>query len=171
IAAREAALAAPPAAPPRTSAEARGMAFRRVVAEGVFLHDKEIFVATPSPRGAGFDVLTPLREADGRIVFVNRGFVPSQLKDPNTRRAGEIEGTVRVAGLLRLPPDEKPGRFLPDNRADINYWFWVDLPAIAGANGLDNVAPFYIEADATPNPGGWPLGKPAATELPNNHLQ
>src|SRR4051794_17007409 len=116
IAEREAALAAPPAAPPRTSAEARGMAFRRVVAEGVFLHDKEIFVATPSPRGAGFDVLTPLREADGRMVFVNRGFVPSQLKDPKTRAAGEIEGPVRVAGLLRLPPDEKPGRFLPDNR-------------------------------------------------------
>jgi surfeit locus 1 family protein len=171
IAEREVAIAAPPVALPRTAAEARGMQFRRVVAEGVFLHDKEIFVAMPSARGAGFDVLTPLREADGHIVFVNRGFVPSQLKDPKSRAAGEIEGKVRVAGLLRLPPDEKPGRFLPDNRADINYWFWVDLPAMAAADGLDNVAPFYIEADATPNPGGWPLGKPATVELPNNHLQ
>ena len=168
---RETAIAAPPVALPRTAAEARGMQFRRVVAEGVFLHHKEIFVATPSARGAGFDVLTPLREADGHILFVNRGFVPSQLKDPKTRAAGEIEGIVRVAGLLRFPPDEKPGRFFPDNRADINYWFWVDLPAMAAADGLDNVAPFYIQADATPNPGGWPLGKPAAVELPNNHLQ
>jgi surfeit locus 1 family protein len=173
IAEREAAIAAPPVAPPRSLAEARGMQFRRVFAEGVFLHDKEIYLGATSPRGgeAGFDVLTPLREAEGHIVFVNRGFVPSRLKDPKTRSPGQLEGQVRIAGLLRLPPQEKPGPFLPDNRADINYWFWVDLPAMAGADGLDNVAPFYIEADATPNPGGWPLGKAAATELPNNHLQ
>jgi len=173
IAEREAAIAAPPAAAPRSLAEARRMQFRRVVAEGVFLHDKEIFLGATSPRGgaAGFNVLTPLREADGRIVFVNRGFVPSQLKDPKARAAGQLEGKVRIAGLLRLAPQEKPGPFLPDNRADINYWFWVDLPAMAAADGLGNVAPFYIEADATPNPGGWPLGKAAAAELPNNHLQ
>jgi len=173
IAEREAAIVAPPVAPPRSLAEARGMQFRRVMAEGVFLHDKEIFLGATSPRGgeAGFDVLTPLREAEGDIVFINRGFVPSQLKDPKTRAAGQLEGRVRIAGLLRLPRQEKPGRFLPDNRADINYWFWVDLPAMAAADGLDNVAPFYIEADATPNPGGWPLGKPASAELPNNHLQ
>ena len=173
IAEREAALAGPPVALPRTPAEARGLAFRRVVAEGVFLHDKEIFLGATSPRGggAGFEVLTPLREADGRIVFVNRGFVPTQLKDPNTRRAGQLDGAVRVSGLLRLPPEERPTRFLPDNRADINYWFWIDLPAMAAVDGLDSVAPFYIEADATPNPGGWPLGKAAAVELTNNHLQ
>jgi surfeit locus 1 family protein len=173
IAEREAAVAAPPVAPPQSHAEARSMAFRRIVDEGVFLNDKEILLGATSPRDgdAGFDVLTPLREAGGRIVFVNRGFVPSQLKDPNSRRAGQPEGTVRVAGLLRLPPDEKPGWFLPDNRADINYWFWVDLPAMAAADGLGDVAPFYIDADATPNPGGWPRGGVTPLELPNNHLQ
>jgi surfeit locus 1 family protein len=173
IAEREAAVAAPPVRPPEALAEARSMAFRHIVYEGVFLNDKEILLGGTSPRDgeAGFDVLTPLREAGGRIVFVNRGFVPSQLKDPNSRRAGQPEGTVRVAGLLRLPPDEKPGWFLPDNRADINYWFWVDLPAMAAADGLGDVAPFYIDADATPNPGGWPQGGVTPLELPNNHLQ
>lgn len=173
IAEREAAVAAPPATPPQSLGEARTMAFRRVVDEGVFLHDKEIFLGATSPRDgdAGFDVLTPLRQADGRIVFINRGFVPSQLKDPNSRRAGQPEGTVRVAGLLRLPPETKPGWFLPDNRADINYWFWVDLPAMAKADGLDVVAPFYIDADAMPNPGSWPQGGVTPLELPNNHLQ
>jgi surfeit locus 1 family protein len=173
IAEREAAVAAPPVRPPEALAEARSMAFRHIVYEGVFLNDKEILLGATSPRDgdAGFDVLTPLREAGGRIVFVNRGFVPSQLKDPNSRRAGQPEGTVRVAGLLRLPPDEKPGWFLPDNRADINYWFWVDLPAMAAADGLGDVAPFYIDADATPNPGGWPQGGVTPLELPNNHLQ
>jgi surfeit locus 1 family protein len=173
IAQREAAVTAPPAVLPRTLAEARGMEFRHVVAEGVFLNDKEVYLGATSPRNgdAGFDVLTPLREADGRIVFVNRGFVPTERKDPGTRRAGQLEGSVRVAGLLRLPPETRPGWFLPDNRADMNYWFWIDLPAMAKADRLDDVAPFYIDADASPNPGGWPQGGVTPLELPNNHLQ
>ena len=28
-----------------------------------------------------------------------------------------------------------------------------------------------VEADATPNPGGLPIGGQTRTELPNNHLQ
>lgn len=173
IAVREAAVAAPAVAPPGSFAEARGMEFRHVLGEGVFLNDKELYLGATSPRGgeAGFDVLTPLREADGRIVFVNRGFVPGDRKDPNTRPPGQLQGTVRIAGLLRAPPESKPSWFLPDNRPDLNYWFWIDLPAMAKADRLDNVAPFYIDADAAPNPGGWPQGGVTPLELPNNHLQ
>jgi surfeit locus 1 family protein len=72
--------------------------------------------------------------------------------------------------LLRLPKG-KPSWLVPDNRPDLNYWFWVDLPAMAKADGLDDVAPFYIDGDATPNPGGWPQGGVTPLELPNNHLQ
>ena len=89
---------------------------------------------------SGYQVLTPLREPDGRIVFVNRGFIPAALKDRAKRQAGEPKGPVRVVGLLRLPPDGRPNWFLPDNRPDLNYWFWVDLPAMATADTLDHVA-------------------------------
>jgi surfeit locus 1 family protein len=172
IAQREAAMTAAPVAPPRTLLEARALEFHRVFDEGVFGHDKEIFLNAIAPKGtAGFDVLTPLREAGGRIVFVNRGFVPSELKDPARRAAGQPAGTVRVAGVLRLPPEKKPNWFVPDNRADRNDWFWIDLPAIGAADGLANVAPFTIEADATPNPGIWPKGGVTPLVLPNDHLQ
>ena len=173
IAGRETAVAAPPIAPPGTLEEARGLEFRHVADEGTFLNDKELYLGATSPRGgeAGFDVLTPLREADGRVVFINRGFVPNDRKDPNTRGAGQPEGTVRVTGILRVPRQEKPSWFLPDNRPDLNYWFWIDLAAMARADRLDNTAPFYIDADATPNPGGWPQGGVTPLELPNNHLQ
>src|SRR5262249_35083983 len=87
------------------------------------------------------------------------------------REAGQIQGIVRVRGLLRIPPEKKPGWFLPDNRPDLNYWFWVDLPAMGAADKLDNVAPFYVDADAAPNPAGWPQGGIAPLELPNNHVQ
>jgi surfeit locus 1 family protein len=172
IAARAAAFAAPPAAAPQSKAAAEQMAFRRVGDTGVFLNDKEILVAAISQAGAsGFDVFTPLREPGGRIVFVNRGFVPTELKDRSKRAAGELQGTVRVVGLLQLPPAARPNWFVPNNRPDLNEWFWVDLPAMVAADKLDHVAGFYIDADATPNPGGWPQGGSAPTALPNHHLQ
>jgi surfeit locus 1 family protein len=172
IAQRQAALAAAPVTAPRSLEEARGLEFRHVTDEGVFVHGKEIFLGATSEAGRnGYQVLTPLQEPSGRIVFVNRGFVPAELKDPAKRSAGQIAGTVVVEGLLRLPPVKKPAWFLPDNRADLNYWFWVDLPEMASADKLDRVAPFYIDADATPNPGGWPKGGVTRLELPNDHLQ
>jgi surfeit locus 1 family protein len=172
IAQREAALAAASAAVPHALEEARGMEFRHVTDEGLFLHDKEIFLGATSEAGRnGYHVLTPLQEPTGRVVFVNRGFIPAELKDPAKRQAGQIAGRVRVEGLLRLPSAKKPAWFLPDNRPDLNYWFWVDLPAMAAADKLDRVALFYIDADATPNPGGWPKGGVTRIELPNDHLQ
>jgi surfeit locus 1 family protein len=172
IAQREAALAAAPVAPPRSLAEAAAVEFRRVAAEGEFLHTGEILRIAPGPTGgSGFEVLTPLRVADNRVIFIDRGFIPADLRDRAKRAAGEVAGTVRVAGLLRLPPQAKPSWFLPDNRPERNLWFWIDLPAMAAADGLSDVAPFYIAADATPNPGGWPKGQGTAQPLPNNHLQ
>jgi surfeit locus 1 family protein len=172
IAQRQAAVAATPIAAPLSSGEARDLEFRPVTDEGVYLHDREIFLGATSEAGRnGYQVLTPLQEAGGRIVFVNRGFIPAELKDPNKRRDGQIAGAVKVRGLLRLPPAQKPAWFLPDNRADLNYWFWVDLPAMVAADRIDRVAPFYIDADATPNPGGWPRGGVTRLELRNDHLQ
>jgi surfeit locus 1 family protein len=172
IAQRQAAVAAAPVAAPRSREEARGMEFRHVTDEGAFLNDKEIFIGATSEAGRqGYHVLTPFLEPGGRTVFINRGFIPAELKDPAKRAAGQIPGTVRVQGLLRLPPAERPAWFLPDNRPDLNYWFWVDLPAMSAADGLDRVAPFYLDADATPNPGGWPKGGVTRLALPNDHLQ
>ena len=74
----------------------------------------------------------------------------------------------RFAGL---PPERKDNWFVPDNRPQSGDWFWIDLSAMGAADGLTTVAPFYIEADATPNPGGWPRGGVSLLALPNDHLQ
>jgi surfeit locus 1 family protein len=172
IAQRQAAVSAAPVPAPPGWEEARGMEFHHVTDEGAFLNDKEIFIGATSEAGRqGYHVLTPLLEAGGRVVFINRGFIPAELKDSAKRAAGQIAGTARVQGLLRLPPAEKPAWFLPANRPDLNYWFWVDIPAMSAADKLDRVAPFYIDADATPNPGGWPRGGVTRLALPNDHLQ
>jgi|HubBroStandDraft_6_1064221.scaffolds.fasta_scaffold78528_3 surfeit locus 1 family protein len=172
IAQRDRMVAAPPIAPPQTLAEAEQNQFRHVADDGVLLNDKEIFLAAASEGGgSGYQVLTPLQEPDGRIIFVNRGFIPLELKDPVKRAAGEPSGAVHIAGLLRVPPAEKPTFFLPNNRPDLDLWFWVDLPAMANAAGVGDAAPFYIDADKAPNPGGWPKGGVTNLELPNDHLQ
>src|ERR1700722_8356958 len=172
IAQRDTAVAAAPIAPPQTLAEARADEFHHVIAEGAFDNAKELFLAASSDAGeSGYQVVTPLRLDDGRTMFVNRGFIPLELKDKAKRAAGELSGSVRVAGLLRVPPAGKPSFFLPDNRPDLNLWFWVDLPAMPRQDDIVDPVPFYVDADKTPNPGGWPKGGITRLDLPNDHLQ
>ena len=169
IAERNAALTAVPVPLPKPL-EAGALEFHPVRAEGEFLNDHELYLNAQSLRGeAGFHIVTPFRLPDGTIVFVDRGFVPTDRRSPTTRVAGEIAGPTAVMGLLRLP--EPPGWFTPANEPQKNSWFSIDLPAMAQAAGIGSALPFYIDADKTPVPGGWPQGGQTITDLPNNHLQ
>lgn len=170
IAERQGALHAAPVPLPSTLSDARGLEFHPVKAEGEFLNQDELYLNAQSLRGEqGFHIITPFRLMDGAILLIDRGFVPTDRAAPATRQAGELQGRVIVTGLLRLP--EGRGWFTPDNEPQRNSWFWIDLPAMAKAAGLAQVLPFYVDADATPNPGGWPQGGQTITDLPNNHLQ
>ncbi|SCY89009.1 SURF1 family protein [Microvirga guangxiensis] len=149
--------------------------FRKVRVTGTFLHDLEAHVYGLAPgtrQGApiqGYYILTPLRLATGGIVMINRGFVPTDLKNPATRPQSQPSGQVTVTGLVRAP--EARNIFTPNDDLARNLWFARNPQAIAAARGLESVAPFLIDADATPNPGGWPRGGQTPLTLPNNHLQ
>jgi len=172
IAERQAGVRAPPAALPSSLDAARGLEYHHVNATGTFLPDRELFLGASDREGhLGYHVIEPLRLASGAVLLVDRGFVPEDHKLPATRAAGEPRGEVTITGLLRLAPPEKPHWFLPDNNAQRNYWFWIDIPGMTRAAGLEHVLPFYVDADATPNPGGLPVGGQTPLDLPNNHLQ
>ncbi len=144
-------------------------AYRHVCLSGAFLDGEETLVQAVTEEGAGFWVLTPLRRADGSVVLVNRGFVPGERKDPATRRDGQIAGEATVTGLLRLT--EPGGAFLRSNAPRDGRWYSRDVAAIAAARGLSHVAPYFVDADATPaNPGGLPIGGLTVIAFPNNHL-
>ena len=113
-------------------------------------------------------MVTPLAQADGTTVLVNRGFVPNERRDPESRATGQPQGPVTVTGLMRM--DEPGGTLLQANRPDENRWYSRDTRAIAAARGLADVAPYFVDADAAPNPGGWPAGGLTRVALPNNHL-
>lgn len=143
-------------------------AYRRVRVSGDFLNDREVLVQAVTEFGGGFWVLTPLRTDAGFTVLVNRGFVPSERRDPATRAAGQITGKTTVTGLLRMT--EPKGAFLRANRPAINHWYSRDVTAIAAARGLGDVAPYFIDADAGSAPQGLPRGGLTVIAFPNNHL-
>ncbi len=148
--------------------------YLRVRTGGQFLHDKERHLfAFDSKYGAGYHVITPLKLADGRVVFVNRGYVPSELKEPAKREAGQAAGDVEIVGLVRRP--EEPRMFTPENNLAGNLWYWRDLNAMAASvfgQEAPPLVPFFIDAEAEPSvPGGWPKGGVTRLELPNRHLE
>lgn len=147
--------------------------YRRVRREGVFLHDKETLVRGNSPRDRqgnvrlGFFVLTPLRGDNGSIVIVNRGFVPQELREPARRPGSQPGGRVTITGLVRA--SQERGAFVPKNNPGKGEWFSRDVEAIAAAQGLTRVAPFLIDADASPATA-WPRGGLTVVNFPNNHF-
>ena len=144
-----------------------------VTVAGTFHHDRERHYLATWRGQSGFHVLTPLELADGRFVFVNRGFVPYDRKDPASRPEGQVDGSVEVAGLSRTAETEKPSFIVPDNDAAKNVFYWKDLREMAESAGLDDetVLPFFIDAGDASNPGGLPVGGVTRIDLPNSHLQ
>jgi surfeit locus 1 family protein len=143
--------------------------YRHVELDGVFENDKEALVFRPAggpAREPGYLVLTPLKLDSGAFVIVNRGFVPIDLKDPAAR--GEIEGRTHVTGLMRQP--ESRNFFTPADDPETGQYFTRDPALIAHHFGLAPAAPFSVDADLGPAPGGWPRGGASELTFPNNHL-
>jgi surfeit locus 1 family protein len=168
IASVEARLAAAPVAPPTPAAWKPDQAYRRVVVEGRFLHALETPVQAVTEQGPGWWIVTPLDTGHG-VILINRGFAPEALKAATARPAGQIEGPTRVVGLLRV--SEPGGGFLRANAPAQGRWYSRDVAAIARDKGLSGpVAPYFIDADATPNPGGYPVGGLTVVRFSNSHL-
>jgi surfeit locus 1 family protein len=147
---------------------AEGYEYRHVELTGLLLNDSEAQVYASTERGPGYWVMTPLKAADGTITIVNRGFVPLDRRDPKTRPEGEISTPVTVIGLLRM--NEPKGTLLRSNVPDAERWYSRDVGAIAARRGLGAVAPYFVDADGTANPGGLPVGGLTQVVFPNSHF-
>lgn len=173
IAERRSAPAVPLADIEGMAASGGDIEYRTVTASGRYINNKERhFFATYHGR-TGFYVYTPLQLDDGRYLFVNRGFVPYENKEPEMRKQGQLTGPQTVTGLARAKLAAKPSFLVPDNDLAKNIFYWKDLDVMAASVGLDQakVIPFFVDADATPNPKGMPIGGVTEVDLPNNHLQ
>jgi surfeit locus 1 family protein len=153
----------------------------RVTGTFDYSHERHLYV--PTTASQGWHIYTLMNPEGGLPpIFINRGWVPDELKDPSKRGAGQVAGPVTVTGLVRLP--QVKTWFAAENDYAGNRWYWRDLDAMQwGAQGPPSplqfnaeksqaYAPFSLDADALPeNPGGWPKGGTTEINLPNNHLQ
>jgi surfeit locus 1 family protein len=143
--------------------------YRRVTLHGQFDHAKESYVFTTDASGAAvYHVLTPFKTDDGKLLLVDRGEVPKEKLDPAMRAGGNIAQEVQITGVWRAP--DAPGPFTPPPDLAHRIWYARDLGAIAAADHLTLSAPVVIEADASPNPGGWPRGGQTVVSFRNQHL-
>ena len=141
--------------------------YAHVRVTGVFLPASQTRVKALTDRGPGFWVMTAMRLEDDSIVFVNRGFVP---EDAVGAAAAPSMTPVTVTGLLRMT--EPGGAFLRANAPPADRWYSRDVRAIAAARGLQDVAPYFIDADraAGDDPPHAPVGGLTVIAFHNNHL-
>ena len=162
--------ASPVRAPPAArfaQLDPRDVEYRHVRATGIFLPDRQTLVDALTELGAGYWVMTPLKTRHG-IILVNRGFIPKQARRGETRAPAPVTSPAAITGLLRL--SEPDGRFLRPNKPEQDLWYSRDVTAIARARGLRDVGPYFIDADATANPGGYPVGGLTVIHFRNTHL-
>lgn len=149
--------------------------YRPVTLAGTFRHESERHFFATHEGNSGYFVYTPLETAPGMFIFVNRGFVPFDRKDANTRKDGQVEGRVAIEGVARTVLAEKPSWAVPDNEPDKNIFYWKDIVSMRQSAGLPDgavVVDAFVDAGAgaTP-PSGLPIGGVTLIDLPNNHLQ
>ena len=173
IAERQVAAPVPLADIEAMAAASGDIEYRKVTATGRYVNNKERHFFATWRGQTGYYIYTPLELADGRALFVNRGFVPFENKEPEMRMQGQLTDQQTVTGLARQKLPGKPSWVVPDNDVAKNIFYWKDLDVMAESVGLDKarVIPFFVDADSTPNPAGLPIGGVTQVDLPNDHLQ
>jgi surfeit locus 1 family protein len=167
-------MTAPAIALPRPLEDTEGLRFRRVELTGTYLHDKALYRAaqTLGKNRRGWHVITPMRLEDGRTVLVNRGYVPTEKKPPETRPESLFDGPVTIEGVLRLGGWSGMDFVRPENDPADNVWVWMDLPRMAEAAGLENaMTEVYVDAAEGQHPADYPVGGQTRVNLRNQHLE
>ena len=91
----------------------------------------------------GYAIITPLKLTDGRIVLVNRGWVPADKKLAESRPDSRVHGHATITGLIRTDRDRS--YFTPENQPEKNIWFARDIDAMAAYAQLAHVVPAMVD--------------------------
>ncbi len=122
--------------------------WRRVVATGSYLPDKEVLVRLRVIRDQpAYEVITPFQLQDGPVVLVNRGYVlPVQGTSPpsiDPAPSGQLtlDARLRVAEGTSREPIQEAGHLQVYNIAPDQIGAAVGVPAIDGYLQLDDAQP------------------------------
>ena len=156
---RQAAALAPVALPQGVT-DWKAWRFRQVVVGGEYDAKRQILIDNKVHEGrAGFDVVTPLALADGRVVLVDRGWIDAGPTRAVLPDAPPPRGPVTVRGRVDIPPADYYE--LGDRKAPSGpLWQHLDPARFSEATGIA-VLPIVIEAFDAPDRDGlvrdWPV--------------
>ncbi|MEO9778752.1 MAG: SURF1 family protein [Sedimentitalea sp.] len=110
--------------------------------------------------GPGYRIIAPFQTEDGRLILLDRGFVPTEEKNKARQT-----GPMTVIGNLHWP--DEIDSYTPEPDVAANTWFARDVPGMAAALGTE---PVLLIARSQTDPNMTPL--PVDTVgVPNDHLQ
>lgn len=154
----------------RDAAAAASQQYRRVALHGRWLPERTVFLDNRPLEGrVGFVVVTPMALDDGKVVLVQRGWLPRNFGERTAlAEVATPPGRVAVEGTVALRP---PRVFEFSNAASGPIRQNLDLPSFARETGLDLLPLVVVQQEG---PGGisdglvrrWP---PPATDVQKHH--
>lgn len=147
------------------------MEYRAVTVRGTYDFTNQAAIRNQYVNGTlGFDLLTPLRLADGTAVLVDRGWVGADGADSPegwSRFDGpdqvEVQGVIRLGqaeGLIGGPVDPT----LTPGQTRLDFWNFVNLDRLAKQIPY-SILPVYIQQTSAQNDSSLPIPHPAEVEI------
>lgn len=113
------------------------MEYRAIEVNGIYDFENQIVLRNRYFRNQyGYNLLTPLRLADGSAVLVDRGWIPAEGNDsPENWRKYDQPGQVTLRGQIRLGQTEPDLGGVPDptltpGQTRLEFWNIVNLERI-----------------------------------------
>lgn len=132
--------------------------WRPVTVAGTYLPDGSVLVVNRSQHGrAGQNVAVPLELADGRVLIVNRGFVPLGDSIPEVPAS-----TVEVVGRLRRSQERGLGQLSDPDTGELAEVQRIDIPRLA-RQLPGPVVPMYVDLSVSDPAEAGPYPEPVAT--------
>lgn len=145
--------------------------WRQVIVVGEYLSDEQVLVRNrPHGGTSAFEVLVPFRTNEGRVVLVDRGWVPpgDDQPDPDAVPAPPAEQVSAVVRLMPGEPLPRSGRGAPDGQVPtINLPLIADSVASGGAMMTDA---YGVMVSEDPAPATLPHALASPSEDPGPHL-
>lgn len=157
--------------------------YKKVMLFGTYLHDQEILLAAKyfsearEKNKIGYHVITPFLTTKNIVLFINRGWIPEDLKSPESRPDSQyqVNADTVIEGRIRKNQGQAPW-YLPQNMPDKNIWFWIDLPEmkrkLEEKSGRKNIKQVLIQQTnlVTANNFEYPIPVSDKIEFHNQHL-
>jgi surfeit locus 1 family protein len=146
--------------------------FTKVAATGTLLPGESALYGAevrdiPSGPEMGARMIEPMRETNGDIILIDRGWVPLSRPGP----IDQPDGMVTISGYVRF--GDRAHWFSATDDPVARRFFTLDPKAIGAAVGQPNVRPFVLVALASRPESGvnhWPDPARHLPRPPNSHL-